>query len=192
MLKNATPRGFTLIELMIVVAILGVLAAIAIPAFVKYVRKAKTTEATINIDRIFEGAVTYFESENPGRSPRAGIVTNCLPGDVGFTPSSAPADGWGLKYIAANQMGIWQQSGGTWEALKFVMQDNFYFQFAFDNFTVDAGSCGNTGTTVTIFEAQCQGNLDGDGDFSLFVRSAGLVSGQLQGSSGIYKKDPLE
>ena len=37
-------RGFTLIELMIVVAILGILAVVAIPAFVRYMRVAKTAE----------------------------------------------------------------------------------------------------------------------------------------------------
>ena len=42
-LKNA--KGFTLIELMIVVAILGILAVVAVPALQKYMRRAKTAEA---------------------------------------------------------------------------------------------------------------------------------------------------
>ena len=57
-------EGFTLIELMIVVAIIGILAAIAIPAFVNYVKRSKTSEAGANLKSLFTGAAAYYEREN--------------------------------------------------------------------------------------------------------------------------------
>jgi type IV pilus assembly protein PilA len=57
-------KGFTLIELMIVVAIIGILAAVAIPAFMKYIRRSKTSEATMNIRKIFDSSVSYYQEEH--------------------------------------------------------------------------------------------------------------------------------
>jgi len=52
-------KGFTLIELMIVVAIIGILAAIAIPNFLRYQAKSKQAEAKTNLGAIFTSEVSY-------------------------------------------------------------------------------------------------------------------------------------
>jgi prepilin-type N-terminal cleavage/methylation domain-containing protein len=63
-LRNlADKRGFTLVELMIVVAIIGILAAIAIPAFIKYIKRSKASEAPGFIKKMQDGGKTYFESD---------------------------------------------------------------------------------------------------------------------------------
>jgi len=58
MLKNQ--KGFSLVELMIVVAIIGILAAIAIPNFQKFQEKAKQTEAKTVLSGIFTAEASYY------------------------------------------------------------------------------------------------------------------------------------
>ncbi len=56
--------GFTLIELMIVVAIIGILASLAIPDFMKMVGKAKQSEARTNLGAIYVCQLVYFGSND--------------------------------------------------------------------------------------------------------------------------------
>ncbi len=68
-------KGFTLIELMVVVAITGVLAAIAIPAYQDYTVRAKLTEAITSMSVAKNGVGDWFNSENafPSSDAEAGL-----------------------------------------------------------------------------------------------------------------------
>ena len=57
-------HGFSLTELMIVVAIIGILATIAVPKFMQYQAKAKQTEAKRNLVAIHTGEIAYFAENN--------------------------------------------------------------------------------------------------------------------------------
>ena len=178
-LRSQKAKGFTLIELMIVVAIIGILAAVAIPAFMKYIRRSKTTEATMNIRKLFDSSVAYFEEEH---ATQAGlIVAKQFPLTVAITPGTTAAALPGGKHPPLAS--YWTDVNGTWNALNFSVDDPFYYQYTYVSSGVD---------TASAFTARANGDLNGDAVLSTFERIGLVVAGNVQGGSGLYKNRPLE
>ena len=86
-------RGFTLVELMIVVAIIGILAAIAIPNFQKFQARARQSEAKANLKGIYSAKVTQMADtesyscvdEDGANTPEAEFCGWTTGGDTRYT-----------------------------------------------------------------------------------------------------------
>lgn len=75
---NKTQKGFTLIELMVVVAIIGILAAIAWPNYTQYVKRGKAAEATSILADLKIRMEQYFQ-DNKTYADTGGLTAPCSP-----------------------------------------------------------------------------------------------------------------
>lgn len=139
---------------MIVVVILGILAAIAGPAFSRYVKRSKTTEASAGIGSMYRLQLSYFENTQERGSSTTFATCAAL-------PTAAPS---ASKY--PSDVTMWS-TNSQWNSLGFIIDRPHYYQY----------STEGSNTSMT---ARAVGDIDGDSIQSTFVRSAIINQGEVQ------------
>lgn len=158
-------RGFTLVELMIVVAIVGILAALAIYGVRKYMANAKTAEARNGLGQLGKDAITAYFKEGMGASVmdlgtvRGSVNRLCDGAPVIAVPSTKTS-------IAKQKYQSKPSDWDSWDCLHFSMNDPQYYQYDYKT----PGATGDQLAAVnTEFTAKAEGDLDGDAAYSTFM-----------------------
>jgi len=187
----AKRQGFTLIELMIVVVIIGVLAMVAVPAFIRFVRRSKTSEAASLLGGLYDGAQTYYQTEQwtqgllTGGGSRSASVHCTVPSaTTGNVVDGAAGE-------SKSDVSSAVAASLTFSAINFSVSAPIYYRY--DVTASPATSTCGVGTLQSVYTFSANGNLDGDDDLSLFEMAVGTnEENTLYHAPGLYRFQELE
>ena len=161
-------KGFTLIELMIVVAIIGILAAIAIPNFIKFQARSKQSEAKANLKAIFTAQKAYYQEKDHFSS---------YTGDIGYEPERNNRYNYFLDSTTVQQEVRSAATITPAATYTGIQADVFKYGTSFGTAGVPTGggcdaTAGVSGTPATTFNAVATGNIDSDPEFDVWSISS--------------------
>jgi len=166
--------AFTLIELMIVVAITGILSMLAAYGVRKYIANAKTAEARNALGRIANAAVLAYEHENMG-SPvlppgSSTALTRALCKGASKTVPPSATSIAGRKYQSTPEDWTVDSGGNSgFACLRFTIDSPQYFMYGY--------AAAGTSLPGDTFSAVANGDLNGDGVLSTFQLTGVINTG---------------
>ncbi len=151
-------RGLSLIEVGLLLCLLGVVLAVAVPTFGRHVRTSKVSEAAEQLDKLHRATASYF---NAAWGPERG----CLPPQAGPTPSLPTQNPAVVDFTEPAADGY-----QSWTALGFQPSVPIRFRYSYLPHSHGCGLTAPESNPLVVLRAE--GDLDGDGVFSLFERTA--------------------
>jgi type IV pilus assembly protein PilA len=112
LIRDKTAQGFTLLELLVVIVIIGILSAIALPSFLSQANKAKESEAKTYISS-FNKAQTLYRLENTGFATTLNQLSITIPTSTDFYDYRTESNGTILLAVPKDRNSLKGFSGGV-------------------------------------------------------------------------------